>query len=156
MNVQLKPSEIVVMASGLVAFVFSFFTWMDFPGASINAWDPDATFPLATYIPIIGLIMAAHIGLSRLAGLSFPARVVSFTWGQLHLVLAVFAGLLAIGWLIIGEELAIGFWLTLLATIGLIVGAVMLFVEEQAGQRAGQAPPEPPRQPPPPPPSSSF
>jgi hypothetical protein len=155
-NVQLKPSEIVIIASGVVALVFSFFNWQDFPGGSWNAWDPDATLPLATYIPIIGVIMAGHIALSRLVGVSFPERVVSFTWGQIHLVLAVFAGLLAIGWLIIAEELAIGFWLTFVATIGLIVGAVMLFVEEQTSPRTAQAPPAPRPEPPQPPPSSSF
>ncbi|MFP3901761.1 MAG: hypothetical protein ACLFXM_12970, partial [Acidimicrobiia bacterium] len=132
MNTQPKPSEIVIMASGAVAFIFSFFTWFDYPGQSMSAWDSDLTFPLATYIGIFGLVMGVQIALARFAKVEMPGRVVGYTWPQIHLALAVFCGLIAIGWLIGGEEHAIGFWLSFLAAIGLIVGAVMLHTESAA------------------------
>ncbi|HEX6237940.1 MAG TPA: hypothetical protein VFZ68_12145 [Acidimicrobiales bacterium] len=155
MNTQPKPSEIVIMASGAVAFIFSFFTWFDFPGQAYNAWNTDLTFPLATYIGIFGLLMGIQVALARFANVQMPDRVVGFTWPQIHLVLAVFCGLLAIGWLIVGEEYAIGFWLSFLAAIGLIVGAVMLHTEsaaataDTAGSRPATPPPAGPGTPPP-------
>ena len=51
----------------------------------------------------------------------------------MHLVLAVFAGLLAFGWLIVSPpgdyDKGIGLWFNILASIGLLVGAVMEHLE---------------------------
>lgn len=147
MNVNLKPSDIVIVVSGAVALIFSFFNWFD----GINAWDTDLTFPLGTYIAIIGVIMAGHILLTQLAGVNLPARVLGFTWAQIHLVLGLYAALLAIGWLIMGPsgvDKKIGLWLSVLAGLALLVGAIMKWVDEsRPAQQPGQAPP---------PPSSSF
>lgn len=150
MNTQPKPSEIVIMASGAVAFIFSFFNWF----GDFNAWDPDWTFPLATYIGIFGLAMGLQVALTRFANVQMPDRLVGFTWPQVHLVLAIFSGLIAIGWLIPSENTEIGFWLSFLAAIGLIVGAVMLHMESAAatadtgGGRHATPPPAGPGAPP--------
>jgi hypothetical protein len=143
MNTQPKPSEIIIMASGVVAFVFSFFDWFGEGRFSLNAWDTNLTFPLATYIGIFGLIMALQIAVTRFANVEMPARVAGFTWPQIHLALAVYCGLLAIGWLIIGEQMKFGFWLSFVAAIGLVVGAVMLHMESTptAARRAPGTPP---------------
>jgi len=150
MSTQPKPSEIVIMASGAVAFIFSFFDWFGEGVFSINGWDSDLTFPLGSYIAIFGLVMAVQIALTRFANVDMPDRVLGFTWPQIHLVLAVFAGLLAIGWLIISEDAKFGFWLTLLGAVGLVVGAFMLHSESKTTATTA------PGAPPPPPGGSSF
>ena len=151
MNTQPKPSEIIIMVSGLVALISAFLAWVsidfgEFGGGSAdaNAFD-EGFFPLATYIPLIGLLMALQIVLSRFANVSFPERVLSFTWTQIHLALSIFAGLLAIGFLLLDTagDKGIGFWLAFLASIGLIVGAVMLQREGEAASAAPSAPPQP-------------
>jgi hypothetical protein len=146
---QVKPSDIVIMASGAVAIIFSFLPWFTAPeglGSDINGWSTDLTFPLGTYIPIIGLILGGHVALSRFANVSFPERILGFSWPQIHLVLAIFAGLLALGWLIIdsgGADKGIGLWLSVLAAIGLVVGAVLEYVEGESAVAPGAAPPQP-------------
>lgn len=152
MDNQVKPADYVIMASGAVAVIFSFFDWYSADGGfSINGWDTDLTFPLGTYIPVIGLILAGHVALSRFANVNFPDRVLGFTWTQIHLVLAIFAGLLALGFLILdpfgsfggGIDRGIGLWLSIAAAIGLVVGAVLEYVEGESAVAPGSAPPTP-------------
>lgn len=148
MDKQVKPSDIVIMASGALAIIFSFFPWYTFPeglGDDVNGWSTDLTFPLATYIPLIGLILGGHVALSRFANVSFPERILGFTWNQIHLVLAIFAGLLAVGWLIVdpGPDKGIGLWLSILAAIGLVVGAVLEYLEGESTVPHGTVPPQP-------------
>ncbi|MGH9211006.1 MAG: hypothetical protein ACRD2C_10030 [Acidimicrobiales bacterium] len=149
MNTQPKPSEIIIMVSGLVALISAFLAWYSFDtgfgSADSNAFD-DGLFPLATYIPLIGLIMGVQVALARFANVSFPDRVIGFTWTQIHLVLSIFAGLLAIGYLLLesgGADKGIGFWLGFLASAGLIVGSVMLHLEGERATAAPSAPPQP-------------
>jgi DMSO/TMAO reductase YedYZ heme-binding membrane subunit len=141
-NVNLKPSDWVIAASGVVALIFSFFDWFD----GVNGWDTNLTFPLGTYIAIFGVVMAAHVLLTGLAGTNFPDRVVGFSWVQIHLVLGLFAGLLALGWLIIspfGADKKIGLWLSVLAGLGLLAGAILKWVEASKEAQPGQASPPP-------------
>jgi hypothetical protein len=145
---QVKPSDIVIMVSGAVALIFSFLPWFDLPEGfdDYNAWSTDITFPLGTYIPLIGLILGLHVALTRFANVNFPERILGFTWTQIHMILAIFAGLLALGWLIVdfqGADKGIGLWLSILASIGLIVGAVMEYVEGEQAVAPGTAPPTP-------------
>jgi hypothetical protein len=146
---QVKPADIVIMASGVVAVIFSFLPWFTAPegfGDDINGWSTDLTFPLGTYIALIGLVLGGHVALARFANLNFPERVVSFTWTQIHLVLASFALLLAIGWFIVdsgGADKGIGLWLSILAAIGLFVGAVLELLEGESAVAPGNAPPTP-------------
>lgn len=137
MNNKPTIAEIVIMASGAVALIFSFFPWFGNDFVDINAWDTDAFFPLTTYVPLIGLIMAGVIALARFANTNLPARVLDFTWAQLHLALAFFAVLITVGFLIAGDGLKFGFYLCLLASIGLLVGAVMLRQEAGHGTATG-------------------
>jgi hypothetical protein len=148
-NTQPKPSEIIIMISGLVALVSAFLAWYSVPsgfgGGDFNSFD-EGLFPLATYIPLIGLVMGLQVVLARFANVNFPDRVLGFTWPQIHLALAVFAGLLALGFLIRdaqGLDRGIGLWLGILASIGLVVGAVMLYLEGERATTASSAPPTP-------------
>jgi len=143
MNEKPTPAEIVIMASGAVALIFSFFDFYSFDapfGGSdgVSAWD-GALFPLATYMAIIGVIMGAVIALERFANVKPPDRVFTFTWPQVHLALAVFAFLVGLGFLIVDSagDKAVGFWLMFIASIGLVVGAVLLMRERTGAASAG-------------------
>jgi hypothetical protein len=145
---QVKPSDIVLMASGAVALIFSFLPWFDLPeGVSdYTAWSTDITFPLATYIPLVGLIVGGQVALTRFANVNLPDNVLGFTWTQIHLMLSLFAVLLAIGWLIVDPfdgHKGIGLWISIVASIGLMVGAVMEHTEGERAVAPGTAPPTP-------------
>jgi hypothetical protein len=147
-DTQPKPSEIVIMVSGLVALISAFLAWYTAPGGfggDANALD-SGLFPIAFYIPLIGLVMGLHIALSKFANVNFPERILGFTWPQIHLALGFFAVLLGLGYLILdnGFDKGIGLWLGVLASIGLIVGAVLLNNEENTtSHSAGSVPPSP-------------
>ncbi|MGH9185011.1 MAG: hypothetical protein ACRD0U_04210 [Acidimicrobiales bacterium] len=148
---QNKPtiSEIIILASGAVAVLFSFFPWIDLGSDQTkNAWSTDlGLLPLALYVALIGLAMAGQIALTKFANVNLPENVVGFTWKQIHLALSAFAVLLMLGWLMadfFGADKGIGLWLSLLAAIGLLVGAILMQREpEVAGPRPGSAPPTP-------------
>jgi hypothetical protein len=150
---QPKPSEIVIMVSGLVALISAFLAWYSAPsvqgfsaGDDLNAFDK-GLFPIAAYIPLIGLVMGVQIALAKFANVNFPDRILGFSWPQIHLALGIFAVLLGVGYLlqdIGGYDKGIGLWLALLASIGLVVGAVLLNNEEgDRSTAAGTAPPSP-------------
>jgi hypothetical protein len=141
------------MVSGLVALISAFLAWYSTPevagfsgGSDSNAFDK-GLFPIAAYIPLIGLIMGVQIALAKFANVNFPDRILGFSWPQIHLALGIFAVLLGIGYLLTdvgGLDKGIGLWLALLASIGLVVGAVLLNNEEgDRSTSAGTAPPSP-------------
>ncbi|MEP6625377.1 MAG: hypothetical protein ABJC79_13100 [Acidimicrobiia bacterium] len=127
-----KPTraEIVIMAAGAAGLIFSLFAFYSAPvgDLSVNAWDT-GLFPIATYPALAGVLSGGVVALRRFAGLHFSATVGGFTWLQIHLLLAIFAGLVMGGYLIAnksGADFGIGFWGMLVATGALIAGAVML------------------------------
>jgi hypothetical protein len=123
------PGEIVIMAAGAVMLIASF---LDFSGDT-SAWGSGA-FPVATLIVIYGIIMATQVALARFANANLSDRVAGFTWEQVHLLLAVFAFLMALGWLISGiSDKGVGLWLLFLGSIALVAGAVMLQRERNTG-----------------------
>jgi len=126
---QPTTSELIIMIAGAVMLVASF---LDFAGDT-NAWGR-YLFPIATLLPLYGLIMAAQIAVTKFASVDLPDRFVGFTWEQVHLVLGLMAGLMAVAWLItdIGDK-QIGAWLEVLGGIALAVGAVMMQRERQTG-----------------------
>ena len=78
--------------------------------------------------------MAVQIGLTKFAGVNLPDQVAGFTWEQVHLVLGLLAGLMAVGWLLTDTgDKQIGLWLEMLGGIALAVGAVMMQRERQTG-----------------------
>lgn len=164
MNNKPTTAEIIILVAGAAALVFSFLDWLDAPfGGSANAWD-DGFFPTYTWVGILGAVMAVVIVLEVFANVSLPDKVVGFTWPQVHLALAAYTVLITISFLIVekgsGVDMAIGYFISLVASIGLVVGAYMLGQERPAGMRAapaagpgpGPAVPPPPAPPPPAPP----
>jgi hypothetical protein len=98
---------------------------------SFSAWSSSGfgLFPLATLPALLGLVMALQVGLTTFADVKLPARVLGFDWLQIHLVLGVQAVVLMLAYLLVNKGPAtygIGYWLMFVASIGLVVGAVML------------------------------
>jgi hypothetical protein len=123
------PGEITIMAAGAVMFIFSF---LHFAG-NTSAWGSHL-FPIATLLPLYGLVMALQIALTKFASVSLPESVIGFTWEQIHLALGAMAALMAIGWLLTdyGDK-QIGMWIEILGGIALVVGAVLLQRERNTG-----------------------
>lgn len=131
---KLSPAAIVIVAAGAVMLVGSFlpFWKVDFFGVSEsrNAWSGDTApgFPF-TIIPVLcGVAMAAHVLVTTFAKVDLPERVLGFGWNQVHLLLGAQSVVMMLALLIQDKspaEAGIGFWLMLLASIGLVVGAVL-------------------------------
>jgi len=123
------PAELTIMIAGAVMLIGSFF---DFAG-SVNAWGT-YLFPLATLLPLYGAVMSLQIGLTKFANVSLPQRVVGFTWEQMHLVLGILAGFMAVGWLVTDiSSRGFGYWLEVLGGIAIAAGAVGLQRERNTG-----------------------
>lgn len=123
------PAELTILIAGAVMLIGSFF---DFAG-SANAWGK-YLFPLATLLPVYGVIMALEVGLTKFANMRLPPQVAGFTWEQVHLVLGILAGFMAVGWLITDiSHKGFGFWLEVLGGIAIAAGAVSLQRERNTG-----------------------
>jgi hypothetical protein len=128
-NKQPTVGEIIIMAAGALMLIASF---LDFGGDS-NSWDQGA-FPVATLIAIYGILMGAQVALTTFGNVRMSGRVGSFSWPQVHLMLAVFALVMSFGWMISGlADKGIGLWLLFVASIALVVGALMLPRERTPG-----------------------
>ena len=126
---QPTTSELTIMIAGAVMLIASFF---DF-SVNRNSWQ-SPWFPLALLLVLYGVIMAAQIALTKFADVKLPDRVAGFTWEQVHLVLGLLAGFMAIGWLVADTgNKEIGLWLEVLGGIALAVGAVMMQRERHTG-----------------------
>jgi hypothetical protein len=123
------PGEITIMAAGAVMIIFSFLHF----AADRSAWG-SGLFPIATLLPLYGLVMGLQIALTKFASLNLPQRVIGFTWEQVHLALGAMAALMAFGWLVTdyGDK-QIGMWFEILGGFALVVGAVLLQRERNTG-----------------------
>lgn len=159
MNASLKPSQIVLMASGAVTFLFSFFAFFKVEAfgtdESWSAWSGDAgTLFLATWPAIFGLAIAALVAATVFGNVQLPERVLTFTWEQIVFILAAFSALIMIGYLLgggagDGVDKGFGFFLMLLGSLGLLAGAVMELLgvgpqEAVGGPGGGGNPNQPP------------
>jgi hypothetical protein len=141
-NKKPTPAEIVILASGAVALIFSFLKFFGVGDFGVSAWG-SGLFPIATLMVIFVVAMAVVVALG-LFGVSLPDRLVGFTWTQVHLVLGFFAALYAIAFLIVdngGSDRKIGFWGVLIGCLGAFVGAILL---QREGTTSSGAPPAPP------------
>jgi hypothetical protein len=123
------PGELTILIAGSVMFVASFLTF----AFGNSAWGT-FLFPLSTLLPLYGVIMAAQIAITKYADVNLPPRVFGFTWEQVHLVLGLFAGLMAIGWFVtnVGPR-GVGLWIEVIGGVALAAGAVTLQRERNTG-----------------------
>jgi len=129
------PAELTILIAGGVALAASFLDFQRFTllGNTTNAWGK-YVFPVAALIPLYGAIMAVQVLLTAVAGLRIPERIAGFTWEQIHLVLGLFAGLLALAWLVTDTgKKPIGQWLVIAAGFALAIGALRMQRERHTG-----------------------
>ena len=126
---QPTTSELTIMIAGAVMVVASFLDFSENRSSWQSPW-----FPVAMLLVLYGVIMAAQIALTKFAGVNLPDRVAGFTWEQVHLVLGLLAGAMAVGWLVsdTGSK-NVGLWLEVLGGIALAVGAVTMQRERHTG-----------------------
>jgi hypothetical protein len=136
------PGEITIMAGGAVALIFSFFDFYTIDvgtfSSSASAWS-SGLFPVATLMVIFAVIMALQVALTKFAHVSLPARLLGFTWEQVHLILGFFAVVYAVAYLLqdrSGASLGIGFWGVLIGCGAAFVGAILL-QKERGANRTG-------------------
>ena len=123
------PGEITIMAAGAVMIIFSFVSFE----SDQSAW-AKGLFPVATLLPLYGLVMGLQLALTRFAPVRLPRSVLGFTWEQIHLALGAMAALMAIGWMFTdAPNKQIGMWFEILGGIALVVGAVLLQRERNTG-----------------------
>ncbi len=146
---KLTTGEKVVAGSGVLLLIFSFFTWYGASvsllgrdvGYSLNGWDaPDSFFSVIAIL--LGVVMAAHVIATKLFNVEIP-NLGNLGWGLLHLILGVVAAIfLVLKYLMNtdGPE-KIGFYLAILAGIGLAVGGYLMAKErgELPAQLGGTA-----------------
>jgi len=121
------PGQIMVMAAGVLMFIWSFLAWYSSPTGSANAWST-ATIPglvlTATWVPLLSLAIAALVAIKALG--SLPDRVWGFSWAQLSVVVGLFDVLITFGFLVANRSL--GSFGTLTLGAGLILSFITALV----------------------------
>lgn len=162
MKRQPTVADIVMVAGGIVTFIFSFLDFFE----GINAW-ASGLFPITTIIAVLGLAMAVFVILELVAGFRLP-DFLTFNYKQMYVTWGITAGVFMLAWLIVdsGPDKKAGLYLMLIGSLAMAVGAILniLGLATQtvtvptggtAGTKAGPtaAPPSPgrPGVPPPPP-----
>ncbi len=149
---QPSPATLVLIGAGVVILIGSFLSSISSGGEGTSAWG-EGLFPLYTLPALLGAVVAIEAAMAEFAGARLPA-LLGMSWSQIRLACSGWALLMMICFLIGrvaveggGVGKGAGFWIMLIAAIGLVAGSVM---REQEGSRP--APPPPPAAAPPPPP----
>jgi len=126
----LKPSQIAMLAGGVIVFLFSFFNFVSSPigDDGFNGWSGDYLFPLSAFPALFALIVAGTTAAVLFGNVSLPEPIVSFNWRQLNFILAFTALVILVGLLLStpeGVDLGIGLIISLLGGIAMLGGAVM-------------------------------
>jgi hypothetical protein len=131
---KLTPGEMTIAISGVVLLIFSFFKWygidVSIAGTTIvsvsrNGWESPDAF-LSVLAILIGIVMAAYVIVTRLANVELPERMGSIGWGVFLLAGGVISFLLlVIKWLGNNDYVKFGFYISLLASLGLAVGGFL-------------------------------
>ena len=127
---KLSQGEKIIVVSGVLLLVFSFFPWFGLGEGSHNGWDN----ALSLVAVLIGIIMVVQVALARFTTVQLPALPVP--WGQVHLGLGVLALVLVVLQLLLGDKIdvvvaeidldrKVGIFLGLLASIGLAAGGFL-------------------------------
>jgi hypothetical protein len=152
---KLTPGEMTTAISGVVLLVFSFFHWYSVSidigpyhaSASRNGWQsPGAIWSILAVI--LGVVLAAHVIVEKLGAVDLPERLGSVGWGVMHLV----GGILAFVFILLkllneSSDLAFGFYVGILASLGLAVGGYLMAKEAGelpdalGGKKGGATPP---------------
>ncbi|HWL42879.1 MAG TPA: hypothetical protein VNQ73_08040 [Ilumatobacter sp.] len=121
---KLTLSNLLVGVGGLVAFIFSFLKFFKFPGGGFNAWDTDAFAFVSTIPAILGLAAVVWVALD-LFGVKLPDHVLTFNPAQLKATWGISATGMMVAWLTTDADKGPGFWLMLIGSLAMGVGAVL-------------------------------
>lgn len=151
---QPSPATLVLIGAGVVILIGSFLTVASSDGDGTSAWG-EFMFPLYTLPALLGVVVAIEAAMSEFTGVRLPG-LLGMSWSQIRLACSGWALLMLIcflfGRVVVAEadvSKGIGFWIMLIAAIGLVAGSVM---REQESGRPAPPPPAAAAPPPPPPP----
>jgi hypothetical protein len=116
--------QLIVMATGVLLFIWGFLPWYSDAGGSANAWSNE-TIPglllTATWVPLLSLAIAIFVAIKVFAD-GFPDRVFGFTWAQLSMVAGLFGVLISLGFLVANRSLGT------LGSLNLGAGLILSFI----------------------------
>jgi hypothetical protein len=127
MKNKLTIADLVMGAGGLVAFLFSFMAFFKGGRSTFSAWDGDAGAFATTVPAILGLVMVVWIVL-ELLGVSLPEQVLTYNRAQLKGTWGISAAGIMVSWISAdfgGADKGAGFWLMLIGSFAMAIGAVM-------------------------------
>jgi len=150
---KLTTGEWVTAVSGVLLLIFSFFHWYSVDigpfSVSRNGWQsPDAFWSVVAIL--IGIVLAAHVIVNKLAGVDMPERMGSVGWGVVHLAGGVIAFVfILIKWLSNTDFVSFGLYASLVCALGLAVGGYLMARErgelpQALGGAGGATPPSSP------------
>ncbi len=132
----LSPANAVILVAGVVMLVASFLAFDTLGKASDNAWSR-GNFLIATIPMLLGLVMAGQVALTTFApNVHVPARLMGFTWNQIHVVLSLQATVMMLAFVVrdtgpFGK--GIGLYLMFFGAVALLVGAIVRGRERRIG-----------------------
>jgi hypothetical protein len=125
-------ANLVMLGGGAVTLLFSFFHFWDFGDlGGASAWDTDYGAFVTTIPAILALAMVVW-SLAELAGVSLPARVLTFDHAQLKASWGIAAAGTMLAYLTVQGDKGIGFVFMLLGSLAMAVGAVVALVGKRA------------------------
>jgi len=147
MNRKLSQSGTVILVAAAIMTLASFLPfWKTSLGGGIDvsvfgpqvadktAWTSEFFFFPVTILPVVcGVLMALHVVVSTFTSTTLPRRILGLTWNQVHVVLGLQAAVMMLAFLVQERgifQLGVGFYLMLLAGIGLAIGALLREREE--------------------------
>ncbi len=139
---ELSRANLVILGAAAVMIFGSFLAFwkVNVPagfgnGFSFNAWNRDYFFPV-TIIPVLcAALMTIGVIARGVVHFSRPTRLAGYTWDQIHLAAGGQATVMMVAFAIgerAGFQLGTGFYLMLIAAIGLLVGAALRSRERYA------------------------
>ncbi len=152
-----SPGKLTTLIGAAVVLLFSFFPWFSASGFGSrftrNAWE-SGMFPMATWAPILAVVVGFIVAAQAFKFLELPAKVWEFTLDQIVLILSIFSVLITLSYLITdkgGASIGFGLLLAFLGTIAMVAGFFMdragVGVNPNAGQAGAEQPGFPGQQP---------
>jgi hypothetical protein len=124
MKRQITVANLIMVAGGIVTFLFSFFAFIKAEGFKASAWDGDAAAFASTVPAILGLAMTVWVAL-ELLGVKLPSSVLTYSPAQLKGTWGIAAAGIMLSWLSANDNKGFGFWMMLLGSLAMGVGAVL-------------------------------
>jgi hypothetical protein len=159
MKKTISLANLILVVGALITLLFSLFRFGGAGQLKYSAWSTDGLAFLST-IPAILAIATIVWTVLELTGMKLPAQVLTFSGTQLKATWAISSLGVMAGFLTTDLDKRFGFWMMLLGTIAMTVGAVLGLLgkgtdEVDLGQLAQRATNQTPSAPTPPPPPSA-